>query len=176
MISQDIVSQLALSNGTPFYIFDEQGFIDNYQLLDSTFKEIYPNYQISYSYKTNYTPHICNTVKKLGGFAEVVSDMEYWLARKLGYDNSQIIYNGPSKGAAIYEHLENGGILNVDSIDELKRIVAHCNANPLKTYTCGIRINMDLGGDFISRFGIPPLPRTSTPPSASSTPPQTSRP
>ena len=45
----------------------------------------------------------------------------------------------------MYEHLEHGGILNIDSLDEAKRVVAYCKKNVGKQYTCGIRINMDLG-------------------------------
>ena len=80
--------------------------------------------------------------------------MEYTLAKKLGYDNSQIVYNGPSKGDEMYEHLENNGILNLDSLDEAKRVVAYCKAHTNKRYTIGVRINMDLGANFISRFGM----------------------
>lgn len=148
------VVDLSKKIGTPFYIFDEEGFIDNYNALNDIFKAVYPNYQISYSYKTNYTPYICNIVKKLGGYAEVVSDMEYTLAKKLGYNNRQIVYNGPSKGPLAFEHIENHGILNIDSLDEAKKIADYCNSHPDKTYTCGLRINMDLGGDFVSRFGL----------------------
>ena len=129
----------------------------NYRRLEETFRKVYPNYQISYSYKTNYTPFVCNLVKKLGGYAEVVSDMEYTLAKKLGYANCQIVYNGPSKGEEMYEHLENNGILNLDSLDEAKRVVAYCKAHVDKRYTVGMRINMDLGAaNFISRFGLEP--------------------
>lgn len=141
---------------TPFYVFDEQGFMDNYRKLEQTFKAIYSNYRISYSYKTNYTPFICQLVKKMGGFAEVVSDMEYTLAKKIGYTNDQIVYNGPSKGPKMFEHIDNGGILNIDSLDEAKLIVAHSRKNPETLYRLGIRVNMDVGGDFISRFGLVP--------------------
>lgn len=153
---EQVVKSLIQTNGTPFYIFDEKGFIDNYRLLEDTFKEVYPNYQVCYSYKTNYTPFVCDLVKRLGGLAEVVSDMEYSLAKKLGYANSQIVYNGPSKGECMYEHLLAGGIINIDSLDEAKRIVLFCNQYPNKDFTVGIRVNMDLGGDFISRFGLEP--------------------
>lgn len=152
----NIIDKLIEKNGTPFYLFDENGFIENYNKLSNTFKEVYPNYNICYSYKTNYTPFVCNLVKSLGGFAEVVSDMEYSLAKKLGYENIHIVYNGPSKGDAMYEHLMNGGILNVDSLDEAKHVVAFCAEHPEKDFTIGLRINMDLGGDFISRFGVVP--------------------
>jgi diaminopimelate decarboxylase len=149
---QDIIKK----NGTPFYVFDEKGFVENYKKLENTFKAVYPNYQISYSYKTNYTPFICKLVKSLGGYAEVVSDMEYTLAKKLGYENSKIVYNGPSKGDAMFEHLENDGILNIDSLDEAKRIVEYVSRNAQKQYSVGVRINMNVGGNFISRFGLVP--------------------
>lgn len=151
---ENVINELIEKNGTPFYLFDEKGFVDNYRKLEETFQKVYPNYQISYSYKTNYTPFVCQLVKSLGGYAEVVSDMEYTLAKKLGYENSQIVYNGPSKGDEMYEHLENGGILNIDSLDEAKRVVAYCKAHTEKQYACGLRINMDLGANFISRFGL----------------------
>ena len=153
---KQIIHQIIQNYGTPFYLFDEKGFMDNYLTLDNTFKRIYPNYQISYSYKTNYTPYICNIVKQLGGYAEVVSDMEYQLAIKLGYKNSEIVYNGPSKGQLMFEHLENGGILNIDSLDEAKRIAGYCNSHPDKKYSCGLRVNIDFNDGFISRFGIVP--------------------
>lgn len=148
------IKGLVEKNGTPFYVFDEEGFVNNYNNLERTFKSVYPDYQISYSYKTNYTPFICQLVKSLGGYAEVVSDMEYTLAKKLGYDNRCIVYNGPSKGEEMYEHLENHGILNIDSLDEAKRVVAYCRAHSGSQYTVGVRINMDLGANFISRFGM----------------------
>ena len=153
----ETIRKLIRKNGTPFYLFDEDGFVKNYRELEDTFRKIYPNYQISYSYKTNYTPFVCQLVKNLGGYAEVVSDMEYTLAKKLGYANNQIVYNGPSKGENIFEHIENHGILNLDSLDETKRVVAYCKAHSDKQYTCGMRINMDLGAaNFISRFGLEP--------------------
>ena len=86
---QDIVKQILKEHGAPFYFFDENAFLDNYRCLQNTFIKYYPNYQISYSYKTNYTPYICELVKSLGGYAEVVSDMEYTLAKKIGYKNEK---------------------------------------------------------------------------------------
>lgn len=153
---QDAITYLIQEQGTPFYLFDERGFIENYNRLESTFRSVYPNYRICYSYKTNYTPFICNLVKNLGGLAEVVSDMEYELAIRLGYDNGQIVYNGPSKGERMFEHMLKGGIINIDSYDEAKKIVNFCNHHTEKMFKCGIRVNMDLGGDFISRFGLEP--------------------
>ena len=70
---------------TPYYMFYANEFIENYHDLDDSMKAIYPKYQIAYSFKTNYTPAVCSLVKSLGGYAEVVSDMEYSLALKIGF-------------------------------------------------------------------------------------------
>ena len=154
MIDHDALNNIIDKYPTPFYIFDKIAFIQNYKQLEKSFKTVYPNYQISYSYKTNYTPGICKLVKMLGGFAEVVSDMEYKLAKKLGYEDSKIVYNGPEKGEALFEHLERNGILNVDNLEELKKVIAYCESHPKGKYSIGLRINMDICPTFISRFGF----------------------
>lgn len=124
---------------TPYYVFKEKDFIDNYKSFFDTFRKYYSSYQIAYSYKTNYTPYICKLVKELGGYAEVVSKMEYDLARRIGYDDSRIIFNGPCKG--IFPPC----LLNVDSLSEIEKTEDH---------EIGIRINIDVGQGFVSRFGI----------------------
>ena len=123
---------------TPQYVFQEAAFIENYKRFEACFQRMYPNYRVSYSFKTNYTPYICNLVKTLGGYAEVVSMMEYTLAKKLGYPDHKIIFNGPSK-----EEFPDC-ILNVDNLDELAEV-------PNKKI--GIRVNIDVGQGFVSRFG-----------------------
>ena len=124
---------------TPYYIFKEKEFIDNYKRFFNTFRSIYPNYHVAYSYKTNYTPYICKLVKELGGYAEVVSEMEYDLARSIGYEDDKIIFNGPCK--EVYPPC----LLNVDSISEIEKT---------KDHKIGLRINIDAGQGFVSRFGI----------------------
>ena len=138
----DTINFLIREQGSPFYFFDADGFIENYKELDQTFKSVYPYYQISYSYKTNYTPYICELVKKLGGFAEVVSDMEYMLAKKIGYNNPQIIYNGPAKGPLLEEHLLKGGFVNVDNCEEMRRICKIAGENPDIPIKLGLRIKI----------------------------------
>ena len=59
--------------GSPLYVFDEVDFTENYRRFEKTFQNVYPEYCVSYSYKTNYTPYICKLINQLGGYAEVVS-------------------------------------------------------------------------------------------------------
>lgn len=147
---KDLVKQY----GSPLYVFDEDGFIENYKTLECCIKNIYSNYQLSYSFKTNYAPYICALVRSLNGYAEVVSDMELSIARKVGYSDNKIVYNGPCKGELLHQFMLQGGMVNVDNFEELKRILTYALENPNKKYRFGIRVNIDIGQNFISRFGI----------------------
>lgn len=148
------IKEFAKTHSVPFYLFDEQLFLDNMNRLTSTFQSVYSNYRVAYSFKTNYTPYICKLVKENGGYAEVVSDMEYSLAKNLGYENRKIIYNGPFKGALLEEHLLAGGIVNADNYNECERICRLAESHPEKEFKIGLRLNLDLGAGFISRFGM----------------------
>lgn len=153
MNTLDITSVLEQYH-SPAYFFDESAFSVNYHDFVNTFQALYPKYRLSYSYKTNYIPYVCKLVKAYGGYAEVVSDMEYILAKKLGYTNDQIVYNGPVKGPLMEEHLLAGGILNVDNFEEAQRICRLAQESPDHLFKLGIRINLDVTTDFISRFGL----------------------
>ena len=147
-------AKFAKDYGTPFYLFDETGFLANIHDLSACFRSFWPEYTPAYSFKTNYTPYICRLAKAAGCYAEVVSDMEYTLAKKLGYTDGDIIYNGPFKGELLDEHFLAGGICNIDSYEETLRICRLANSAPERNFRCGIRINLDLGAGFISRFGM----------------------
>ena len=62
-----------------------------------------------------------NFYKKQGAYAEVVSRDEYGLARYLGFQDSEIIYNGPYKDEQSFRDVVlAGGYVNVDSKWELE--------------------------------------------------------
>ena len=149
-----LIKSLEKQYGLPLYVFDEIAFLNNYNKFVSCFQKAYSNYQVSYSYKTNYTPYICKLIKDNGGFAEVVSEMEYKIAKKIGYDDSCIIFNGPNKGQAGLDAVLNGSIVNVDNLQELEDVSRLAKSNPDKFLNIGIRVNLDIGQDFISRFGM----------------------
>ena len=146
--------ELLAKYGSPLYVFHDAEFIENYEHLCKAMRDYYPNYSPGYSYKTNYTPHICKLVKRLGGYAEVVSDMELWVALQCGYKNDKIIYNGPCKGKMLEEHLLKGGILNIDNEDEAKRVVVLAQQHRDKTFKVNIRITAKIDIGFVSRFGM----------------------
>lgn len=139
---------------TPYYIFYADEFIENYHDLEDAMKSVYKNYQIAYSFKTNYTPAVCSLVKSLGGYAEVVSDMEYQLALKIGFPPEHIVYNGPGKGEMLEHSLFNGGLLNVDNMRELEKVIDIVKRYPNKEFEIGVRVNFDIGNGLHSRFGL----------------------
>ena len=147
------INDISKEYGDSFYILDSEKFEDNYKELTDAFKSIYPKFNIAYSYKTNYIPTLCKTVDRLGGYAEVVSDMELELALKCGVKPENIIWNGPVKNMErVTDFLEKNGNVNVDTYAELKEIIERYRGE--KPASLSIRCNFDIGDGTISRFGI----------------------
>ena len=138
---------------TPFYVFFIDEFRKNYQELQAAYEGIYNRFQIAYSFKTNYMPAACKAVFKLNGYAEVVSDHEYAMAKRCGFTPERIIVNGPGKWFGLEEMLRDGAIVMLDNIFELDRaleISASLNTKP----RIGFRLNFDIGTGKQSRFGF----------------------
>ena len=149
------MKQLCEKNGDAFYILESKQFEQNFLELKDEFSKIYPNFNIAYSYKTNYTPKLCKIVNKLGGFAEVVSDMEMEIALRIGVEPKNIIWNGPVKNAKkVEELLLLGGTVNIDSAYEIDLIKQIAEKYPDKKLNIGIRCNFEVNDGVVSRFGF----------------------
>ena len=143
--------------GSPLYVFDEADFAENYHKFQMIFQNVYADYRVSYSYKTNYTPYICKLINQFGGYAEVVSGMEYYIAQNVGYKPDRIIFNGPNKGQDWIKAFLNGSIINVDNLTELNMLCEIALDNSSESFRCGLRVNLDVGQSFISRFSFTSL-------------------
>ncbi len=149
------IKELKDKIGDSFYILDSKQFEQNFLELKNEFAKIYPDFNIAYSYKTNYTPKLCKIVNKLGGFAEVVSDMEMEIALRIGVEPQKIIWNGPYKNAKKVEQLlVMGGTVNIDSAYEIELIADIAERYPNHRLNIGIRCNFDVDDGVISRFGF----------------------
>ena len=141
--------------GETFYVLESQTFRQNFLELKGEFQKYYPNFNIAYSYKTNYTPKLCKIVDELGGYAEVVSDMEMEIALRVGVNPSKIIWNGPFKNPAkVEELLVLGGTVNLDCVQELPIVRQIADKYPDKVLNLGIRCNLEVGDGVVSRFGF----------------------
>lgn len=157
--------QLAERFGTPFYLLDGDKFMANYHGIQAAFRSRYAKSVVAYSYKANYIPYLCHLVKNAGGYAEVVSRLEYDLALRVGQDAEKIIFNGPIKEYADIElALKNRSLINLESWYEIDHLAAYAKKHPTATIEVGLRINVDLrdahgvstlqGGLDSSRFGF----------------------
>ena len=154
-INKSIISGLQAEYGEAFYLLDSAQFRKNYAELKAAFNDIYPNWNIAYSYKTNYTPKLCKIVNELGGYSEVVSEMELEIAKRVGCKANRVIWNGPIKNVPIMEQfLLDGGTINIDCIEELEQVKDIHNRHADKLINVGIRCNYDVNDGVVSRFGF----------------------
>ena len=154
-LTSETMSELCDVYGNAFYLLDSKKFSNNFVELSNEFKKIYPNFNIAYSYKTNYTPKLCKIVNENGGYAEVVSEMELEIALRIGVEATKIIWNGPIKNQdKIKQLLLMGGTVNIDSVFEIETIKKIAHQNPNHRLNLGIRCNFDVGDGVISRFGF----------------------
>lgn len=149
------IKRISQDFGDSFYVLDTDRFEQNYDELLSAFRSIYPKSNIAYSYKTNYIPRLCSIVDEKGGYAEIVSSMEYQIAKKLGVEPSRIIFNGPYKDTwAVEEILLAGGSVNIDSASDFLKVKQIAEKNPDKEIRISIRCNFDICDGCLSRFGV----------------------
>lgn len=154
-INKTNIEQLRKEYGNAFYLLDSEQYRNNFIELRETFRKIYPNFNIAYSYKTNYTPKFCKIVNELGGYAEVVSEMESEIALRVGVKPNRIIWNGPIKNPKkLEEFLVAGGTDNIDSVEELEVVKKIAERHPDKTLNLGIRCNYEVNDGVVSRFGF----------------------
>ena len=82
---------------TPYFMIKENELSKNISQFKEALKKEWSNSQLSYSVKTNSLPWLLNYMNENDVMAEVVSDEEYLLARKCGYNDDRIVFNGIQK-------------------------------------------------------------------------------
>lgn len=149
------VQGIAERHGRSFFVLDAMLFRKNFETFLNAFQTHYPAVQIGYSYKTNYTPQLCKIIYDLGGYAEVVSSMEYSLAKRIGNPGSRIVYNGPYKGSDTFKEAALTGVtLNLDSVRDVDMLCAIAQSHPEANIAVVLRCNFALHTNEISRFGM----------------------
>jgi diaminopimelate decarboxylase len=149
------IADLTEKYGSPLFVYSERVIREKHQEMMRSFSLRYPKVQHAWSYKTNYLQAVCRSFHRLGSWAEVVSTMEYEMARRLGVEPSKIIFNGPFKPYdGLKQAIVDGAIVNIDNMDELydiEKIVTETGAKA----QIGIRVNMALGAQMAwDRFGF----------------------
>ncbi|RRD93861.1 diaminopimelate decarboxylase [Clostridiales bacterium COT073_COT-073] len=140
---------------SPCFIIKEQELTQNIIGFQTAFQKYFPSTIFSYSIKTNSLPYVLMKIKKAGGYAEVVSADEYYLAESLGFTN--IVYNGVAKTKETFlKALKQGFLVNIDMAEEIDWLN---EIEPDENLKLGIRVNVVFPEDLrenTSRFGFSP--------------------
>lgn len=154
-VNWEILEELTVLYGESFYLLDSRKFEQNYDEFLDAFRKIYSKTFIGYSYKTNYIPKLCSIINDKGGYAEVVSEMEYDLSIKIGVPPKNIIVNGPYKNRkSLEKFMLKGSIVNLDSFHEVVLVEKIANKNLNNNLSIGLRCNFEIDDSLFSRFGF----------------------
>ncbi len=150
-----LVNDLVNEFGSPLIVLSELQMRRRIRRLQDTMQKHYPKVEQAWSYKTNYLGAVCNIFHQEGALAEVVSGMEYQMARRLGIEGKNIIFNGPGKRAEeLRLAISEGARIHIDHLDELYLIEKLSNELDIIP-NVAIRVNMDTGiSPQWSRFGF----------------------
>jgi diaminopimelate decarboxylase len=146
------VAALLAEHGSPLWLADVDRARERLAGLRDAWTAVWPDTEVSYSYKTNRTTAFLRAFADDDAGAEVVCAAEYALARDVvGIDGARVTVNGPSKPDALLERCAaDGALVIADSAAELERLAL---AGVTRT---GLRAGLPGPEGHPSRFGIAP--------------------
>jgi diaminopimelate decarboxylase len=122
-IEECAVPALLREFGSPLFVVSRTRLGEEFHAFRDAFRVRYPQTEVAYSYKTNYLTAIRAALHEEGAWAEVVSGLEYEMARRLGVPGERIVFNGPYKrDEELRRAVSEGAFINVDSFDELSAL------------------------------------------------------
>lgn len=146
---------------TPYYLISESELVKSLEGFKLALSNHFQRYIPSYSVKTNSLPYILRKANSCGYYAEVVSDDEYNLALKCGFEKSLIVFNGPMKSREVFlDAIEGGALVNIETFRELEWLK---ELDQSRRFTVGLRMNINISSispedenhiDDNSRFGF----------------------
>lgn len=146
---------------TPCFILDKAELERSVKGFQNALKKNFKKSIVGYSVKTNSVPACMKLAGEIDAYAEVVSQDEYELALLCGFENRNIVYNGPMKSKETFlDAVMNGAIVNIETKRELEwlRELPQGTANKV-----GLRLNINIshvspedadGDNDNSRFGF----------------------
>ena len=147
--------------GNPTYVIDENRIRDNYNRFYNAFTKYYPDFKVFYACKANTNLAVMKILESEGCSIDAVSPGEVYIAKKVGFDGSRILFTGNNitNDELKFVH-DEGVVLNIDSVSALKRLAKIVDPEGLKI---SFRVNPMVGaghhdhcitGGVMSKFGI----------------------
>ena len=157
------LADLAAVEGTPLYVYSADVLRERYRAIDEAFQG-YPH-AIHYALKANSTLAIAGLLRELGSAVDANSIWEIEVARKAGFEPSQIVFTGVGKTPEELELAVALGVkaINVESAGELARLEA-IGTRLGRAVRVAMRVNPDIDakshpkistGLKINKFGVP---------------------
>ncbi|MDP1848055.1 MAG: hypothetical protein Q8K79_09715 [Solirubrobacteraceae bacterium] len=146
------VVALLAEHGSPLWLADVDRARERLAGFRAAWSAVWPDVEISYSYKTNRTTAFLRAFADDDAGAEVVCAAEYALARDIvGVDGARITVNGPAKpDALLARSAADGALVIADSAAELERLAL------AGVSRVGLRVGLPGPEGHPSRFGIAP--------------------
>ena len=157
-----IIQKAAERIQTPFFVFDEQVLIHNYQKLFRAVTAHYPTATIYYSAKTNYEPAVLSALRQLGSSLEIACGHELMAGTLAGVHGREMCFDGPVKTKQDLEYALDHDVFiyNLDSYEAAEELNALAQSRN-KIVNVGYRINLGMKGflkgpaeAYITKFGI----------------------
>ena len=156
------LAAIAAAEGTPLYVYSAATIRDRYCALDRAFGN-YPH-AIHFALKANSTLGIARVLKQEGSAVDANSIWEIEVARRAGFDPSQIVFTGVGKSPEELARAVPMGLkfIIVESAGELDRIEAIANTD--RPVHIAVRVNPDIDAEShphistglsINKFGVP---------------------
>ena len=157
------LTAIAAAVGTPAYVYSAAVLRERYRAIDDAFGG-YPH-ALHYALKANSTLAIARLLRELGSAVDANSVWEIEVARRAGFDPSQIVFTGVGKSPAELECAAALGVraINVESAGELARLEAIATRLGRRV-RIAIRVNPDIDakshpnistGLKSNKFGVP---------------------
>ncbi len=152
------VEELVERFGSPLFVLSESAIREKVREFRMAFESRYPRVHLGWSYKTHYLAAVCQVMHQEGSWAEVVSGLEFRLARQLGVPADRIVINGPDKDEQTLRAAIAGGsrihIDNQEEIARLEQLAREAGFGGGKRFPVAIRVNMQLDAQHWDRFGF----------------------
>jgi diaminopimelate decarboxylase len=117
--------ELAKEYDTPLYVLSERKIREKYEILNSILAKCFERHRILYSAKANTSLSLLRLMKSLGANIDAVSAGEVFLSLEAGFQPEDILFTATMVPSNELEFiLDNGVPINVDSISELRRLLA----------------------------------------------------
>ncbi len=142
------LEDIAKTQSTPFYVYSQSKITNTMEKLKNVLDS-----EIFYAVKANSNQAIIKLMASLGAGADVVSVGELERALRAGVKPNKIIFEGIGKTKkditlAIEKNIR---LINIESIDELKRVNEVANHHN-KKINIGIRLNPNIDGQTLDKI------------------------